>query len=186
MKKAVTKVIILTIFALVILVVPLYSLNSDVNRVIYGDCIVIATDGFKELQEGENDIVLKSCIDKVYIISEPPSGTRKKWLEDFKINYGVNIHSCLQIEDPEYHSFAIIQPVGNVTVEVEEERLGEKIRRKLLKTECVGCKYKFNIGKEIILEGGNNKYCITLEGIRDPPADPKIDKNLIVKEGECG
>lgn len=186
MKKAVTKVIIFAIFALALVVIPLYSIYRDVSRGIYGDCIVFAIDGFKKLQEGENDIVLKSCIDKVYIISEPTRGTRKEWLEDFKKKYGVNIHSCLQIEDPDYHSFAIIQPTGDVTVEVVIKEGSRKLQEMLLKTECVGRKYKFNIGKEIILEGGNNKYCITLEGIRDPPADPKIDKNLIVKEGECG
>lgn len=137
--------------------------------------------------EGEKDISLGNCVGKVYLIKKDSNGD----IPDIKSE--VNVFSCGtdKLNDPEYQSFAIIDPRGDLKITDVGER---DVREGLLKTECIPYEKKMN---ELVISGkttnnaimeGNRKYCVSIGFPALPSGKPVSDdiKNVYITEGECG
>lgn len=188
----ITSTTLKTIFALIVSIIVVAAFMRGMSESIQTKCWADAKSGFENLfaglkgGEGKKNITLGECVSEVYLIKKDAKGK----LPDLG---GVNIFSCSRerLDDPEYQSFAILEPVGDYKV---KDVGGRDIREALLKTECVSYKQEFaelRIGgkntEKAVFEG-NKKYCIIITVPKDASGNPvgKNVKSVVIADGECG
>ena len=176
MGKAVAPMMFRAIMALILGILVLVILIRGVSEAVYGACWDSAKAGFVNLKDGNNQIALGDCIDKVYIL-------RNDQLDPIFKSEKVDIFKCSHKDDQGYPSFAIIKPNTNVgIVDVVTNPVGA-IQRKLPDNFCVEYKFRLNsiTANKNVLKG-KKSYCINMQNAGN---DPNV-KNLNIREGDCG